>query len=252
MSDSHDPHVPAGWYPDGSGGERWWDGTRWTDDVRPAVAPPPPGGELPGPQSPGGANTRLMAVVVGVSTFAVLALVLVVVLAKTVGGGGPGAVVKEYLTSTGSDLIKRCELLSEGVQRDMFADYSVGDDIVEGCQDWAYTVEEGIDDEGYWIGDCDMNAQLESDLRYEVTIHDVEEQHSEALVSYESSIRFVGDLYEYRDCDEFVVDDYEWSGYDQALVCKEYGEWKIRTERYTGDERCYEYSTDGYFSGADD
>jgi hypothetical protein len=26
--------VPAGWYPDGTGSERWWDGTSWTESTR--------------------------------------------------------------------------------------------------------------------------------------------------------------------------------------------------------------------------
>ncbi|MFD5213696.1 DUF2510 domain-containing protein [Microbacterium sp. NPDC058345] len=30
--------TPAGWYDDGSGRQRWWDGTRWTDDFAPAGA----------------------------------------------------------------------------------------------------------------------------------------------------------------------------------------------------------------------
>ena len=29
--------VPAGWYDDGSGRQRWWDGGRWTDDFAPAL-----------------------------------------------------------------------------------------------------------------------------------------------------------------------------------------------------------------------
>ena len=65
-----DPTSP-GWYPDpqGTGGERWFDGTNWSaDNVRPApgsdVPPPPPGYAPPPPppqygdaysQQPGGA-----------------------------------------------------------------------------------------------------------------------------------------------------------------------------------------------------
>lgn len=27
----HSQTIPAGWYPDGSGGQRWWDGQQWTE-----------------------------------------------------------------------------------------------------------------------------------------------------------------------------------------------------------------------------
>ena len=33
--------TQAGWYDDGSGTQRWWDGQRWTENVQPAVAPAP-------------------------------------------------------------------------------------------------------------------------------------------------------------------------------------------------------------------
>jgi Protein of unknown function (DUF2510) len=36
--------IPAGWYPDpaGSTAKRWWDGSRWTDQLRQDEAPPAP------------------------------------------------------------------------------------------------------------------------------------------------------------------------------------------------------------------
>jgi Protein of unknown function (DUF2510)/Domain of unknown function (DUF4352) len=41
------PPTPAGWYPDpdGSGGQRYWDGSIWTEHRAPAVAAPEPAGE---------------------------------------------------------------------------------------------------------------------------------------------------------------------------------------------------------------
>jgi hypothetical protein len=41
------PSTPAGWYPDpdGSGGQRYWDGSIWTEHRSPAVGAPGPAGE---------------------------------------------------------------------------------------------------------------------------------------------------------------------------------------------------------------
>lgn len=45
MIESH--AAPAGWYPEPSGaeGQRWWDGTRWTEYATPLAAPPQPAGQ---------------------------------------------------------------------------------------------------------------------------------------------------------------------------------------------------------------
>lgn len=34
-------NTQAGWYDDGSGTKRWWDGQAWTDNVQPPAAPEP-------------------------------------------------------------------------------------------------------------------------------------------------------------------------------------------------------------------
>ncbi|MEN4477935.1 DUF4352 domain-containing protein [Mycolicibacterium cosmeticum] len=45
------PPTPAGWYPDpdGTGGQRYWDGTAWTEHQAPAQQPPAPAPEPPPP-----------------------------------------------------------------------------------------------------------------------------------------------------------------------------------------------------------
>jgi hypothetical protein len=48
-----DPYAaPAGWYPqpDGTGGQRWWDGARWTEHTTPLVAPEPVAAQVAAPQ----------------------------------------------------------------------------------------------------------------------------------------------------------------------------------------------------------
>jgi hypothetical protein len=54
MSDPNQPSVPPGWYPDGQGGQRWWDGNQWTEHQQPAPgAVPPPPAPPPAPGAPG-------------------------------------------------------------------------------------------------------------------------------------------------------------------------------------------------------
>jgi hypothetical protein len=47
------PSTPAGWYPDpdGSGGQRYWDGFIWTEHRSPAVGAPEPAGEHSGSEA---------------------------------------------------------------------------------------------------------------------------------------------------------------------------------------------------------
>ncbi|MDQ0893353.1 DUF2510 domain-containing protein [Agromyces ramosus] len=59
MIESH--AAPAGWYPEPSGaeGQRWWDGSRWTEYATPLAAPTPAAGQY-APYE-GGAERRVPA-----------------------------------------------------------------------------------------------------------------------------------------------------------------------------------------------
>lgn len=43
------PAAQPGWYPDGSGGARWWDGRAWTGHYRAPGTPPPEQPSAPSP-----------------------------------------------------------------------------------------------------------------------------------------------------------------------------------------------------------
>jgi uncharacterized Tic20 family protein len=52
------PSTPPGWYPDGSGQTRWWDGQQWGQVAAPVPTAPP---GAPAPSAFGGTDARTMA-----------------------------------------------------------------------------------------------------------------------------------------------------------------------------------------------
>ncbi|MEP6461911.1 MAG: DUF2510 domain-containing protein [Frankiaceae bacterium] len=84
--------APAGWYDDGAGQLRYWDGARWTDHVAPAAAPHeqrPAGGANPWP---------LVLIVLGVLGAGVVAVVAFLVVTR--GGDGSPAATGPTVTQT--------------------------------------------------------------------------------------------------------------------------------------------------------
>ena len=59
MSDPNQPTTPPGWYPDGQGGQRWWDGTQWTEHTQPGAGGDQGGSQAP--QSPAGGDATVVA-----------------------------------------------------------------------------------------------------------------------------------------------------------------------------------------------
>lgn len=150
--------TPPGWYPDpgqkndGPATERWWDGTAWTGEVRPAGAaaawaPPaqPPGqppvqppvvGAAPGPypvhpgyagfpvQPPSARRRRLRTGIAVAAAVAVLAGIGVGVYALTDDGSGGGSAAGSQRDRSGS-----------GDRNDPFGDSGGGKDGQDGGED---------------------------------------------------------------------------------------------------------------------
>jgi hypothetical protein len=79
-------NAQAGWYDDGSGTMRWWDGSAWTEQVQPAAAPSPGlGGVIDRIQAEASAGGRPRPAPAGMSY-----VVLQVVLKEKFFGTGSG------------------------------------------------------------------------------------------------------------------------------------------------------------------
>ncbi|MCL2542516.1 MAG: DUF2510 domain-containing protein [Nocardioidaceae bacterium] len=63
MSDPNQPSVPAGWYPDGQGGQRWWDGSQWTEHTQPGGGQPAAPEQPAAPSAPSGFSGDMPTVV---------------------------------------------------------------------------------------------------------------------------------------------------------------------------------------------
>lgn len=221
MSDPNQPSTPPGWYPDGQGAQRWWDGMRWTDHVRPAPgAQPPPPPTAPQPQQPpygaaygqpagdaGGAKlpgflgglprNALIGIAAGV--VAIVLICFVGGIAMVAGGGSPEDVATEYLEASSSgDRETVCELLAEAALD------SQGYDDADECKDDAEELMAEFDD--VWGGIADVDTEID--------IRDVDEDGDEAIVEYELTQEYDGlggdDEYSYEGFAKLVEEDGDW------------------------------------------
>jgi hypothetical protein len=70
-------NVPAGWYPDGSGRRRWWDGVQWTEHFEPPPAPPAPAPPAPPATAPAQTATATGPDTLAIASYVACALALV-------------------------------------------------------------------------------------------------------------------------------------------------------------------------------
>ena len=249
MSDPNQPSVPPGWYADGQGGQRWWDGTQWTEHTRPQPpqapppAPPAPPQQYPiygGPQQPYGqplpptrasasGRHRGLIIALGAGGGALVVLLLLVMGLRALGGGGPDDVAKDYLGATfESDFETVCELTAAD-QRDALLDGAGADD----CDDFADRQEDQEGDESdRYEDDYDLSLDdIRDNFDHEVEIRDVDERGDEAIVEVRQTTEYEAD-------DEFlrrVLDgDRRQSRTFAMRLVKEDGDWRVADSEYAG------------------
>ena len=79
-------NAPAGWYPDGSGQQRYWDGTQWTEHFAPAPAPAPAPATPATPISPAGRSRKPLWIGLGIGLGAGIVLAILLSILPPPGG----------------------------------------------------------------------------------------------------------------------------------------------------------------------
>ena len=86
-------NIPAGWYNDGNGAQRYWDGAAWTEHVAPAVLAPPLASAVPAATGHHGTGAnavrrrRLWPWITAAAVVVVVALAVVTVVIVHIAGG---------------------------------------------------------------------------------------------------------------------------------------------------------------------
>lgn len=144
-----DAQSPAGWYPDpeGSGQQRYWDGTTWTANYAPGAAPAPPGGPVVAKKGHGCLYSILGAIAI--------VIILIVGLAVALGGAAHKAA---------NDITKASEKAMKEVKITSCAADSIGEIEVDGT---AHNTSSGRSD---YIIDVVVNdasgTQLDSSVAF--------------------------------------------------------------------------------------
>jgi hypothetical protein len=230
MSTPQGPGQPAGWYPDGTGSVRWWDGSAWTEHTQPAAQPPAAPSYAPAAQQfgqqPFGQQPRsrgkgwLWAVLAAVLVLAVVggSIAAYFLLGDDDSGGGGGgndasagspedAVESYYDAFIDGDFATACGLLSEDSQESAFEEYDS-----DSCDDWADDWEASDEYADY--------EEFVQDVEISYEIGEVKEDGDTATVDVTTTFDYTGD-------DPTFEDIYGEPTTETLDLVKEDGEWRV-------------------------
>ncbi len=226
--------TPPGWYDDGQGAQRWWDGNGWTDHTQPAATaqqptqqpvqqpgqqptqPPPsqpPYGQPAGGSSGSGGKGKgkLFAIIGGAAAVVVLAVVLLAVLLS--GGGGAEDAAEDYLEAQADlDFEEACDLTAADLRQTQLDSAEAEDCADLGEKSNAFVTDEI---EGYF-----------EDVTIDIEIDDVSEDGDEAEVDYTVRSEYTGDDEEgFKEA--FDTEDLEETNTGTLTLVQEDGDWLV-------------------------
>lgn len=174
--------TPAGWYDDGTGGKRYWDGARWTDNAVPESASEPAQPHDPAttpataPASRGSGGKLLLGGVLGVVLAGLVVGVLVLTGLVSVGESEPTVAQEERISDTseetdddsasqdenGSDAAEEVANRSGNLESDGFdTPEEAAIAYVEALRDQDVTAMRDAFAVESYVAECDYGAHLE-------------------------------------------------------------------------------------------
>ncbi|MBS4752931.1 DUF2510 domain-containing protein [Nocardioides sp. zg-ZUI104] len=184
-----------------------------------------------GPGGSGGGKGKLIAIIGGGVGAVLLVVVLLFVLLKVLGGNGPESVTEDYLRAEfESDIETLCELSTKDDLDEEFEERNV-----DSCGEYVDEIE---DDYNEFLEDFEKEydeseEDIRGDIDFSIETKDVEEDGDEATVDWETTQEYKGDNEKYLDDALSGEEKIERDG--TALLCKEDGDWKVKTTNYDKD-----------------
>ena len=186
--------IQPGWYADGNGQQRYWDGAQWTEHVAgadPAAAAPGQGTVPPGSPAPGAPKKRRVGMWIGIGLGAFVLLC----------GAGIALFVAFLLNATSGPRDAVNDALNALEAGDCPGFYAyLHEDLTMGMSEAQYCADGGVGMGGETLSHSVKNVAVENNSTATVTVH-------VTVKTNDSSFTTVWDYHLVKQGDEWVIRD---------------------------------------------